>query len=314
MGAEQTGEGDAAMKAAEIIVVGSYNRDIVLSVDRFPRPGETCLGRGRLESPGGKGSNQALQAAQCGVTTGLIGAIGADSAGDEALDLWRARGVDTRSVVRLTDAGTGMAMILVNRKAENMIVVDSGANARLSAGHVHAAATTISRSRMVVAQLETPVVATEAAFGLARQAGARTLLNAAPAPESLSGALLALTDLLCVNHGEGAALSGHTEPQSIGTALLEAGVGTVLLTLGADGAMAFQSGCVPLFAPAPRVEAVDTTGAGDAFIGAFAAGWVTRADILTALQFAVAAGALACTRMGAAVSFGDAAEILALMP
>jgi ribokinase len=302
------------MNAAQIIVVGSYNRDVVLSVDRFPGPGETCLGLGRIESPGGKGSNQALQAARCGVPTGLIAAIGTDSPGDDALALWGAARMETGGVVRLTDAGTGMALILVNRDAENMIVVDSGANARLSADHVRAAAGRIVQSRLVMAQLETPVAATEAAFGLARQAGARTLLNAAPAPEALSGALLALTDVLCVNQVEGAVLSGQAEPEAMGTALLAVGVGTVLLTLGAEGAMVFQSGHAPLFAPSPRVEAVDTTGAGDAFIGAFAASWVEHADMAAALQFALAAGALACTRMGAAVSFGDSAEIRALMP
>lgn len=153
------------------------------------------------------------------------------------------------------------------------------------------------------------MAATLAAFQLARRFGVTTLLNAAPACAVLDPQLMTLTDILCVNQTEGAALSGQTAPESIGDGLLAAGPAMVILTLGAQGAILFEKGQSPLYAPAPKVTAVDTTGAGDAFIGAFAARWIEDEAPSEALNFAVAAGALACTRRGAADSFGDLSQI-----
>jgi ribokinase len=300
------------MTPAEIVVVGSYNRDVSFSVVRLPAPGETCLSLGRLESPGGKGSNQAIQAALCGVTTAMIAAIGVDSAGDEALALWTGYGVETGAVARLTEQPTGMATILVDASAENVIVVDSGANAHLSPAHVEAAADLIGQARMVVAQLETPAAATARAFEIARSRGRATLLNAAPAPEAIDRDLLTLADVLIVNEGEGRALSGCSDPAQIGEALLRQGPAAVVVTLGAEGAMLFERDRPPVRAPAPKVAVVDTTGAGDAFTGAFAARWAKTGQARSALAWGLAAGALACTRKGAAASCADAAQIAAL--
>jgi len=293
----------------QIVVVGSYNRDLALRVDQFPAPGETRLSLGRIESPGGKGSNQAIQAARCGATTAIVAALGQDPAGDEALSLWSGLRIDTSAVVRLADAATGMAMILVDHQAENMIVVDSGANDHLSERHILSASPLIERAQLVLAQLETPLAATRAAFDLARRAGVATFLNAAPANDAVDHQLLALTDILCVNETEGIALSGQSSPEPIGQALLEMGPAMVILTLGVDGAMLFQRGQPPLRAHPPAVNAIDTTGAGDGFIGAFAAQWLLNQDPSAALHFALAAGALACTRSGAAASYGDREEI-----
>ena len=295
--------------AVQIVVVGSYNRDLALRVDQFPAPGETRLSLGRIESPGGKGSNQAIQAARCGASTAMIAAVGQDPAGDEALSLWSGLRIDTRAVARLADVATGMAMILVDRQAENMIAVDSGANDHLSGCHILAAKALIVQARLVIAQLETPMAPTKAAFDLARRAGVTTLLNAAPANAALDHQLLALTDILCVNQTEGTALSGKTSPETIGTSLLEMGPAMVILTLGADGATLFRRGQPQLHSYPPTVSAIDTTGAGDAFIGAFAAQWLLNQVPSAALHFALAAGALACTRQGAAASFGDREEI-----
>jgi len=295
--------------AVQIVVVGSYNRDLALRVDQFPAPGETRLSLGRIESPGGKGSNQAIQAARCGATTAMIAAIGQDLAGAEALSLWSGQRIDTSGVVRLADAATGMALILVDRQAENMIVVDSGANDHLSERHILAARPLIAQARLVLAQLETPMAATRAAFELARGAGVTTLLNAAPANAALDHQLLALTDILCVNQIEGTALSGQASLEEIGATLLEMGPAMVILTLGVDGAMLFQKGQPSLRALPPAVLAIDTTGAGDAFIGAFAAQWLLNQDPSAAIHYALAAGALACTQRGAAASFGDRKEI-----
>ena len=295
--------------AVQIVVVGSYNRDLALRVDQFPAPGETRLSLGRAESPGGKGSNQAIQAARCGAPTAIIAALGQDPAGDEALSLWSNLQIDSRGVVRLSEAATGMAMILVDQRAENLIIVDSGANGQLSDRHILAAKSMIEGARLIVAQLETPMAATRTAFDLARRAGVTTLLNAAPANAALDHQLLALTDILCVNQSEGEALSGQSLPEAIGTSLLALGLAMVILTLGVDGAMLFQRGQPHLRAHPPTVSAIDTTGAGDAFIGAFAAQWLLNQTPSAALDFALAAGALACTRQGAAASFGDREEI-----
>jgi ribokinase len=301
------------MTTPQIVVVGSYNRDIALSVARLPAPGETCLGLGRLESPGGKGSNQAIQAARSGARVAMLAAIGADAAGEEAMAAWRAAGIDTRAVARLAEVGTGTAVILVDARGENSIVVDLGANARLSGAHVQAAAQTIAAARLVLAQLETPVAATREAFRLARAAGVRTVLNAAPAPDEIDRDLLALTDVLVVNEIEGLALSGRAEPHAIGAALLETVGEAVVITLGSEGAILCRRAEPPLSGASHRVEVVDTTGAGDAFIGAFCARLAIGAEASEALRWGLAAGALACCAKGAATSFADAARIEALL-
>jgi ribokinase len=301
------------MSGSRIVVVGSYNHDVSLSVARLPAPGETCLSLGRLESPGGKGSNQAIAARRAGASVAMIAAIGLDGPGDSALALWEADGIDATSVARLVDVGTGMAMILVDAAAENVIVVDSGANARLTPVHIDAAASLIAESKLVLAQLETPVAATLRAFELARAAGAATLLNAAPAPDLVDPALLAATDILVVNEGEGQAISDQAEAVAIGAALLERVGRAVVVTLGGRGAMLFDRGKPTVSRAPPKVEVVDTTGAGDAFTGAFAARWAADGDGASALAWGVVAGALACTAKGATISCPDAARIAALL-
>jgi ribokinase len=206
-----------------------------------------------------------------------------------------------------------MATILVDALAENVIVVDSGANAHLASAHIETASAMIGAARVVVAQLETPVAATVRAFEIARASGVATLLNAAPAPEATEPGLLALTDVLVVNEGEGRVLSGHDYATQIGEALLGRIGKAVVVTLGAQGAILFEHHRPPLKAAPPKVEVVDTTGAGDAFTGAFAARWAMSGDMGSALAWGVAAGALACTRKGAAASCANGARIAALL-
>jgi ribokinase len=239
----------------------------------------------------------------------MIAAIGPDAAGDAALALWAADGIATQHIARLAGHTTGMAAILVDAMAENVIVVDSGANAHLAPAHIEPASALIEAARVVVAQLETPVAATVRAFEIARASRVATLLNAAPAPESIEPGLLALTDVLVVNEGEGRVLSGHDYATQIGETLLAQVGKAVVVTLGARGAMLFEHHRPPLKIAPPRVEVIDTTGAGDAFTGAFAARWATSGDMGSALAWGVAAGALACTRKGAAASCADAARI-----
>jgi ribokinase len=254
------------MNGPEIVVVGSYNLDLVFQVARLPAPGETCVGASRLQNAGGKGSNQAIQAARCGARVAMIGAVGGDAAGDEALAVWAAESVDARGVARLADAETGTAVILVDAQGENAIVVASGANARLSAAHVEAAGEIIGAAHLVVGQLEVPHAAT------------------------------------------GAALTGLADPAQIGAALLET-VPTVLVTLGAQGAVLFERGREPVTGAPFPVQAVDTTGAGDAFIGAFAARLAQGETPSAALPWGLAAGALACTVRGVLAGFAPAARI-----
>jgi ribokinase len=302
------------MGASRIVVVGSYNHDVGFQVARLPGPGETCLSLGpRWESPGGKGSNQAIAAARAGASVAIVAAIGVDAPGDAALALWQESRIDTTGVVRLIESGTGLAMILVDAAAENMIVVDSGANGRLAAAHVDAAAGLIAESRLLIAQLETPVAATLRAFELARAAGAVTLLNAAPAPELVDPSLLAAIDILVVNEGEGQAIAGRGEVSKIAASLVERVGRMVIVTQGNRGAMLLERDRPAISIMPPRVEVVDTTGAGDAFIGAFAARWIDCDDAPSALAWGVAGGALACTARGAAVSYPEASRIAALV-
>jgi ribokinase len=297
------------MGPAEIIVVGSYNLDVSLRVPRMPAPGETCLTSGRIESPGGKGSNQAVQAARCGAASAMIAAVGVDAAGGQAMALWAEHGVDAAFVARLSEHPTALAFILVDAAGENQIVVDSGANAHLLPAHVEAAQALFARAALVVGQLEVPSGSTIRAFELARASGAATLLNAAPAPEALDPALLALTDFLIVNEIEGQALSGHDHPMAIGEALMNRVGRAAIITLGAQGAILFERQHPPLALAPPPTSVVDTTGAGDAFTGAFAARWVSTRDTHAALAWGLAAGSVACAGRGAAASYAGADAI-----
>ena len=238
---------------AGIVVVGSYNRDVVLRVSRFPAPGETCLSTGRMETDGGKGSNQAIMAARCGGRVEMLAAVGSDDAGERALALWSAWSVGVQGVARLPDVGTGMAMILVDEAGENLIVVDPGANARLAPTHAKAQADRLRGAALVVAQLETPSDTTATAFALVRAAGGRTLLNAAPATALVGmGALLSATDILVVNEGEGSELTGLTSADAIGEALLGRVGEAVVVTAGPRGATLFRRGAAPIAISPPR--------------------------------------------------------------
>jgi ribokinase len=293
-----------------VVVVGSYNRDTVLRVARFPRPGETLAALGMERFHGGKGSNQAVAAARSGASVVLVAAIGDDAAGDAAEALWRAEGIDAGAVARLPDAPTGEALILVDAAGENEIVIVAGANAALDPGRAAAAAAGAS---IVLAQLETPDGATAAAFDAGRMAGALTILNAAPAG-AMPGALLDLTDILVVNETEAALLAGQSgAPMELAAALAPGHRRGVILTAGAAGAYWAQQGAGVAHTPAPAVALVDSTGAGDAFLGALAAALAAGRSEAEALARGVMAGALACRRAGAVPSLPRLAEIEAAL-
>ena len=304
------------MNGPSLAVVGSYNRDISLLMERFPEPGETCLALNRTESHGGKGSNQAIQAALCGAQVALLACVGDDESGRAAMSCWHEHSIDVSGTQIVRGANTGTAIILVNGAGENMIAVDSGANSLLSAKIVASRQEIFARCGAVIAQLETPVEAARHAFEIARSLGVATFLNAAPATVRFGWGLLELVDILVVNEREAHALAGTspTDDIQIAAAPLLARVSkAVVITCGSAGALLFRHGAPAHLREALPVEVVDSTGAGDAFMGAFAARWVETRDAVEALSYAVVAGSLACRKRGAVTSFPLATDIRAAL-
>ncbi|MGW4693554.1 ribokinase [Kitasatospora cineracea] len=293
-----------------ITVVGSVNRDLVLTVEDLPRPGETVLARGFVEGVGGKGANQAVAAARLGSQVRLVARVGAD--GEPIRRVLAAEGVDLDAVLTAPDAGTGIASVVVDRAGENTIVVNAGANAVLS---VEDLPQWLARTpgEVVLVQHEVAAEVVAAAVLRAREQGGTVVLNPAPA-RSVAPAVLAAVDVLVPNLGELAALLG-AEPASglaAARALLERAdlpCGAVVVTLGADGALIKQPGRPAVHLPAPVVDAVDTVGAGDTFCGALADALARGADLPAAAARAVRAASLAVTGLGAQSSMPYAAQL-----
>jgi ribokinase len=285
----------------DVVVVGSANLDLVARTARLPGPGETVHGSSFVELPGGKGLNQAIAAARAGARVAFVGAVGDDAAGALLRGVAIADGVDDRWLITVPGVASGRALISVDDTAENSIVVVPGANARVGFdGFPHA--------RVVLAQLEVDPAVVAAAFGLARSRGALTILNPAPA-DGVPDGLVALCDVVVPNEHELAVLGGPAE-------LAAAGVATLVVTRGAAGADLHErvGGGWSTQPVAPfDVDAVDTTGAGDAFCGAMAARLAAGASLVDALVFAAANGALATTRPGAVPSLPYAADTWSLV-
>ncbi|GAB3728953.1 ribokinase [Silanimonas algicola] len=315
-----------------VLVVGSYNQDLVWEVDALPAPGETRAGLAFRAGPGGKGFNQAVAAARAGASTTFIGALGDDAMAEAARALSRTEGIDGRFET-IRDAATGTAGILVDAQGRNSIVVALGANDRLSVAHVQAQAAAFRGAAAVLAPLESPLPAVLAAMRLGRSEGARTILNPAPLRGGLDAASLADIDLLTPNETEMAELLPH-----FGVGHVDAGglrhladaelaglcarlpVPYVLMTLGEAGVFlapggrprgpAASSGAMARV-PAAAVHAIDTTGAGDAFNGALAAAWAESpsADPASLLTFAVRFAGLSTERRGAAAAMPSRTEV-----
>lgn len=288
-----------------ILVIGSYNRDTVLRLDRFPAPGETITALGMAEFHGGKGSNQAVAAARAGGRVGIIAALGDDAAGQAARALWAEEGIAAEAV-QTTQAPTGAASILLDAAGENQIIIIPGANAELT---LPLGFTPPADIAVALAQLETPQAATAALFR--SLTGACRILNVAPAAAILPE-LLSVTDMLVLNETEAAILAQReAEPAALAIALAAETMREVILTAGAIGAFWARPDGVVIDAAPPRVAVTDTTGAGDAFLGAFAAFSAEGLAQERILRQAVTAGALACTQDGAVPSLPYRAAILA---
>lgn len=297
--------------SVSIVVVGSVNTDLVVRASRIPSPGETVTGGRFLQADGGKGANQAVAAARLGAHVTFVGRVGADELGEHAVTGLRDEGIDVRFVTRDPGAASGVALIVVDGSGENAIAVAPGANARLSSADVEAAAGVIEEADALLLQLETPLEPVERAASIASEAGVRVILNPAPArpiPESL----LALVDVLTPNEGEARALGGESEVEAAAAALRRRGVGTVVVTLGSRGALLVTHEGETRVATV-AVDVVDTTGAGDAFNGALAAGLAEGMDLEAAARFGCAAGTLATTVAGARPSLPERARVAALM-
>lgn len=295
-----------------VFVAGSINIDVVATADRHPRIGETVAGKQVLYFPGGKGANQAVSAAKLGAPTTLIGRLGKDAFGDQLKAFLAAQHVDLTFVQATAEAHTGTAIITI-ASADNTIVVIPGANALVSAADV--TAPSLARGDVAVSQFEIPLPAIGAFFQCARVAGATTMLNPAPAIESGTG-LLDLVDVLILNETElGVLAKTELHDTDEEARLIEAARslrigkdGIVCVTLGKRGVLALVAG-EPLIVPGRSVRAVDTTGAGDCFVGAVAAQLAAGKSVREALHYANAAASLCVQRMGAAPSMPSAAEV-----
>jgi ribokinase len=297
-----------------ITVLGSYNTDLTTFTSRMPQPGETILGSGFKTGPGGKGSNQAVAAARAGADVTFIGRIGQDMFGEMALKTWHADGIDTAHVQQSGSESTGVATILVDSHGENMIVVASGANFEVAANDVDRAEGAIRNSKVVLTQLETPLVAVRRLLELGRQHGVLTILNPAPG-QVLERDLLALVDIITPNQTEAELITGvsSADAESAATTLLTYGMRTVVMTLGGEGVLLVDEHGPQRFPALPVDKVVDTTGAGDAFNGALAVALAEDRPLPEAIRFANATGAISVTRPGATESMPTRAEIDALL-
>ncbi|MFE7132636.1 ribokinase [Streptomyces sp. NPDC057638] len=288
----------------DLLVVGSANADLVVGVERRPGAGETVLGSDLVVHPGGKGANQAVAAARLGARTALLARVGDDGHGTLLLDSQRAAGVDVTGVL-VGGAPTGVALITVDPSGDNSIVVSPGANARLSPEDVRAAAGRVRSARVVSAQLEIPLETVVAVVGTLAP-GTRFVLNPSP-PRALPDEVLGACDPLIVNEHEARVLLGDAagpDPESWARALLARGPRSVVVTLGAAGALCAdgRTGVLERVA-SPRVTVVDTTGAGDAFAAALAWRLGRGEDLASAAGYAARVGAAAVTQEGAQPSY-----------
>jgi ribokinase len=292
-------------------VVGSLNLDHTVRVSDLPAAGETVLGDGYATAAGGKGLNQAVAAARQGAHVVMVGAVGDDAAGGLLAGVLADEHIGTGGV-RRAEGPSGTALITVSATGENTIVVAPGANGSLTPADIPVGL--IEGAAIVLCQLEVPIPVVRAALEAGRAAGAMTVLNPAPAPGPLDEGLLSLVDLIVANESEAAALLGHARRDTLAAAraLTRDGAGTVVVTLGARGALILRDG-TPLHVPPFVVEAVDATAAGDAFLGAMVAALAEGETVEGAARRGSAAGALAATRPGAVPSLPGRADVERLL-
>jgi len=299
-----------------IVVVGSANVDLIMKMDRLPRVGETVTDAEFLQTFGGKGANQVVAAARSGGEASFVCCVGDDNYGDQVIQNLQNAGVNTDYVTKAIGSATGTALIMINERGENYLSVAPGANYRMLPEHVDKAWRNLENAAMIVLQDEITLETIDYTIERASQSGRQIMFNVAPA-RHLGNLPLDKVDFLLVNETEAAFLTGlkvndEVQAWQAVNVLLAKGPRNVLLTMGAQGCLAGGDGLHEKVT-AYRVDAVDTTAAGDVFCGALATALVEGKPLLESLQFASAASAIAVTRLGAQPSIPDRAEIEAFM-
>lgn len=285
-----------------ILVIGSSNTDMVVNTPRLPVPGETVLGGVFQQISGGKGANQAVAAQRCGGQVAFLACVGDDDLGKAVVAEYQKDGIDVSNIIVDSDSKSGVALILVNDDGENCIAVASGANNALTVQHVEDNAALIEQAEVILFQLETPLPTITKAIELAHEQKKTIILNPAPA-QHLDDALLSKVSILTPNETEASILSGidvidEVTAERAARVLLKKGVEHVLITMGDLGVFYLNAKNTQMF-PAYKVDAVDTTAAGDTFNGALAAGLARNKPFYTAVNYAQAAAAISVTQAGA---------------
>lgn len=300
--------------SAKVVVVGSLNMDLVARAQRLPRPGETLAGDTFFTAAGGKGANQAVAVARLGASAAMIGCVGDDAYGLQLRNALEVEGIDCQGVVTCAGVSTGVAMITVDAASQNCIVIVPGGNGLLVPDAVARFDGLLQAAQVIICQLEVPLPTVAWTLARGRQLGKRVILNPAPATGPLPAEWFNHVDYLTPNESEAEALTGvavHDQSSALlaGTRLLALGAGKVIITLGAQGALLVTPDGHQHY-PAPVVKALDTTAAGDTFIGGFAAGLVQGLEEGEAIRFGQRAAALSVTRAGAQPSIPRLAELL----
>ncbi|HIA53303.1 MAG TPA: ribokinase [Candidatus Melainabacteria bacterium] len=308
------------MKADQVIVVGSLSQDIVVSTPRLPVKGETIRGSNFGMFAGGKGNNQAMAAGRAGAKVAMVGRVGADSFGDMLIQTLKKNNVDASHMVQDKEAGTGIAMITVDGDGDNSIIIAQRANLNLCDKDIEKAESVFSQSKILLMQLEVPTEADTFAAKLAHKHGTFVALNPAPAPVDgkLPKELLENVDVIIPNQTEAELMTGikvvdEKSAQAAADELRKLGPKNIIITLGELGALLSEEGKEAVLIPSYKVNAIDTTAAGDAFCGAMAAAYAGGESLVNAVKFGCAAGALATTKMGAEPSLPTKEEIEKLL-
>lgn len=296
-----------------IVVIGSSNTDMVIKSTHLPQPGETVLGGQFLTAPGGKGANQAVAAARLDGRVAFIAGIGTDTFGNQALQNFYKEGIDSSGIMQIKDCPSGIALIMVDKNAENIISVAPGANARLSPEMINQNQHLITSAKIVLMQLEIPLETVAHAVRIAQQGNALIILNPAPA-QKLPPELLNSIDILTPNATEAGFLTNKIVNDEASATIAAQnlhlqGVQTVIITLGHNGALLSSAENGTELIPAFPAKPQDTTAAGDAFNGALAVALAENKPLQTAVQFANAAASITVTRMGAQPSLPQRDEI-----
>jgi len=301
----------------KVVVVGSLNMDLVTRASRLPRAGETLIGQTFSTVPGGKGANQAVASARLGADVSMIGCVGTDAYGTQLREALRVEGIDCQAVSTV-DGSSGVALIVVDDSSQNAIVIVAGSNGELTPASLQAFDSVLQAADVIVCQLEVPMNTVGYALKRGRELGKTVILNPAPASAPLPAEWYASIDYLIPNESEAGALSGVTvdsidSAKAAATQLIQAGAGKVIITLGSQGAL-FSDGQGFEHLLAPKVRAVDTTAAGDTFVGGFAAALANGKSEAEAIRFGQVAAALSVTRAGAQPSIPTLHDVQGFVP